>query len=252
MLAFGAACIIGLMPLIKLDAISKSYGRGETRTTVLENVSLEIEPGEFVALVGASGSGKTTLMNIIGLLDRPDSGTYLFNDQDMSRLKDRDRSRLRRESIGFVFQSFNLVPRLSAQANVELPMIYDRIKRRDRQFQSKRLLKLVGLQQQARNKPSQLSGGQLQRVAIARALANRPGVILADEPTGNLDSRTGMSIMKVLTRLNQRGHTIILITHDPKVAQYANRTLTIKDGRIKSRRHRQQAIKAPTGTKRKV
>ncbi|MEX0668756.1 MAG: ABC transporter ATP-binding protein [Candidatus Saccharimonadales bacterium] len=220
------------MSLIELNNIYKSYGKGDSATQVLNNISLEINEGEFVAIVGASGSGKTTLMNILGLLDRPDSGSYLLDEADVSELSDKARAKKRREDIGFVFQSFNLIPRLSAQANVSLPMVYDRVKPKHRKFQSKRLLKLVGLEEHLKKKPNQLSGGQIQRVAIARALANKPKLVLADEPTGNLDSKTGTLIMKILQKLNKRGHTIITITHDPNVAQYANRTITIKDGSI--------------------
>ncbi len=220
------------MSLIELNNIHKSYGKGDSATLVLNNVSLSIDEKEFVAIVGASGSGKTTLMNILGLLDRPDDGDYFLDEQDVSKLSDKARAKKRREDIGFVFQSFNLIPRLSAQNNVSLPMIYDRVKTKHRKFQSKRLLKLVGLEEHTKKKPSQLSGGQVQRVAIARALANKPKLILADEPTGNLDSKTGTLIMKILQKLNSRGHTIVVITHDPNVAQYANRTITIQDGSI--------------------
>lgn len=240
------------MALIELKNIDKSYGKGKVVTQVLKDVSLEIEKGEFVAIVGASGSGKTTLMNIVGLLDKPDSGTYHFKGKDITQLKSQDEARLRRGKIGFVFQSFSLIPRMSARANMELPMVYDRISRKDRKFQSNKLLKLVGLSEQSKNKPSQLSGGQLQRVTIARALANRPELILADEPTGNLDSKTGANILKVLGKLNQRGNTVVLITHDPKVAQYASRTITILDGKVKSTRRRQQAIKAPEAKTRRA
>ncbi|MEX0749051.1 MAG: ABC transporter ATP-binding protein [Candidatus Saccharimonadales bacterium] len=223
------------MSLIKLNNITKSYGKGDTSTQVLEDVSLEINEGEFVAIVGASGSGKTTLMNLIGLLDRPDSGTYTLNDKDVSKLSDARRAQVRREQVGFVFQSFNLIPRLSAQGNVELPMIYDKVSSKNRRVQSERLLKLVGLGDRMKNRPNQLSGGQMQRVAIARALANRPKLILADEPTGNLDSKTGATILKMFQKLNAKGNTIIIITHDTEVAQYVNRTITIKDGRIEEK-----------------
>ncbi len=224
------------MPTIKLNTIYKSYGKGNNKTSVLEDISLEIEKGEFVAIIGASGSGKTTLMNILGLLDTPDSGTYYLDDEDVSKLTERERSRRRREEIGFIFQNFNLLPRLSARGNVELPMIYDRVNKKNRRFQSRNLLKMVGLEDRARNRPNQLSGGQMQRVAIARALANRPKLILADEPTGNLDSKTGDLIMKILKKLNTKGNTIIVITHDSNVAKYANRIIRIKDGHIQSSR----------------
>lgn len=222
------------MSLIKLDNIYKSYGKGDAFTPVLEDVSLEIETGEFAAIVGSSGSGKTTLMNIMGLLDKPDEGTYELNGQNVGQLRERERARIRREQIGFVFQNFNLIPRISAMANVELPMIYDQVSLRDRRFQANKLLKIVGLKDQAKHKPNQLSGGQMQRVAIARALANKPKIILADEPTGNLDSKTSETILKIFQKLNSRGHTILVITHDPSVAKYVNRTISIQDGHIDS------------------
>lgn len=226
------------MSTIKLNNIYKSYGKGDAKTSVLEDVSLEIEKGEFVAVVGASGSGKTTLMNLLGLLDTPDSGEYYLENEDVAKLSEKERSRRRREDIGFIFQSFNLLSRLSAQANVELPMMYDRVNKKNRHFQSKRLLKMVGLEDRIKNRPNQLSGGQMQRVAIARSLANRPKLILADEPTGNLDSKTGELILKILKKLNSQGNTVIIITHDSDVAKYANRIIRIKDGNIISSRRR--------------
>lgn len=226
------------MSTIKLNNIYKSYGKGDAKTSVLEDVSLEIEKGEFVAVVGASGSGKTTLMNLLGLLDTPDSGEYYLENEDVAKLSEKERSRRRREDIGFIFQSFNLLSRLSAQANVELPMMYDRVNKKNRNFQSKRLLKMVGLEDRIKNRPNQLSGGQMQRVAIARSLANRPKLILADEPTGNLDSKTGELILKILKKLNSQGNTVIIITHDSDVAKYANRIIRIKDGNIISSRRR--------------
>lgn len=218
------------MALIELKDVSKTYGHGNAKTPVLHGISLSIEKGEFIAMIGASGSGKTTLMNIIGLLDTPDSGTYHLEETDMNSLKDKDRARYRRERIGFIFQNFNLIRRLNALGNVELPMIYDKVPPKDRRFHAQRLLRLVGLGDRMKYRPNQLSGGQMQRVAIARSLANRPKIILADEPTGNLDSRTGQTIMKVLSKLHKRGNTIVVITHDPEVAKYADREIHLTDG----------------------
>ncbi len=198
----------------------------------LRKISLQIKRGEMVAIMGASGSGKTSLMNVIGLLDRPSGGTYKLNGKDVSRLKERELAAQRRQNIGFIFQNFNLLPRLSARANIELPMIYSRITRAKRKLRSSKLLKATGLSARGDFKPTSLSGGQMQRVAIARALANKPSLILADEPTGNLDSKTGQDVMRMLKKLHKQGNTIIVVTHDVQVAKQAQRIITIKDGRI--------------------
>jgi len=218
--------------LIKLEGINKSYGKGKAATHVLKNVKLNIKEGEFVAIMGASGSGKTTLMNIIGLLDRPDTGSYHFDGLHTNPLKDRALAKMRSRQFGFVFQNFNLLGRMSARANVELPMVYARLKRKLRKERSIKLLKLVRLERRIKYKPTQLSGGEMQRVAIARALANGPRVLLADEPTGNLDSKTGELIMRILKRLNQKGTTVIVVTHDQKISSQTKRTIHIKDGRV--------------------
>ncbi len=220
------------MNLIKLEKVNKSFGGGKAKTSVLRNINLEIKNGEFVAIVGQSGSGKTTLMNIIGLLDKPTTGRYLLNDEDVVPFRDKDLAIIRRLSIGFVFQNFNLLGRMSVRANVMLPMVYNRIAKVQRRERAERLLRLVGLGNRADFKPNQLSGGQMQRVAIARALANQPTLLLADEPTGNLDSRTGMTVMKILKRLHQRGNTVIVVTHNATVARLATRIVRLKDGRI--------------------
>lgn len=220
------------MALIKLEKINKTYGKGNAKTPVLRNINLSIKEGEFLAIMGPSGSGKSTLMHIIGLLDRATTGHYFFEDINTKYLKDKQLAQIRSAEIGFVFQSFNLLGRLSAQKNIALPMIYRGFSRRLRKIRSQKLLRVVGLGNRAKHRPNQLSGGQLQRVAIARALANNPRIVLADEPTGNLDSRTGATIMRILKKLNGRGTTIIVVTHDPVIANEASRVIHIKDGRI--------------------
>ena len=219
--------------VIELLNVHKVYARGDVRVPALRGVSLQVRPGEFVALVGSSGSGKSTLMNLLGCLDRPTSGVYRFDGQDVSRLGRSERARLRNQKLGFVFQGFNLLNRHTALENVALPMVYGGVPARQRHERARELLTLVGLAGRADHHPSQLSGGQQQRVAIARALANRPQVLLADEPTGNLDSKTGADILAEFRRLNaEHGQTIILVTHDPAIAACAPRLVTIKDGVI--------------------
>jgi putative ABC transport system ATP-binding protein len=222
-------------PLIQLIDLHKSYVIGDVTVHALRGVNLAIDSGTFVAVVGASGSGKTTFMNIVGLLDRPSSGRYLLEGEDVSEF-DRDRRAvLRNRKIGFVFQSFNLLPRTTAEENVELPLMYSAktLPAEERHRRALELLKAVGLGQRAHHTPSQLSGGQQQRVAIARALVNQPELLLADEPTGNLDSRTSIEIMEILQRLNrERGISIVLITHEHDIAEYAERVVTFKDGRV--------------------
>jgi len=224
-------------PLIRTVDLRKSYALGDVTVHALRGVSVEIGAGSFIAVVGASGSGKSTLMNILGLLDRPTSGEYYLDGQDVSSF-DRDRRAVyRNRKIGFVFQSFNLLPRTSALENVELPLLYNGRAHtaRDRHDKALSLLTAVSLDTRAHHTPSQLSGGQQQRVAIARALVNDPEVVLADEPTGNLDSRTSVEIMEILQRLNrERGITIILITHEHDIAEYAARVVAVRDGRILS------------------
>jgi putative ABC transport system ATP-binding protein len=221
--------------LIRTVELRKSYSLGDVTVHALRGVSLEVEAGSFISVVGASGSGKSTLMNILGLLDRPSSGEYFLDGQDVSGF-DRDRRAVyRNRKIGFVFQSFNLLPRTSALENVELPLLYNGRAHnlRERHDKALSLLTAVGLGARADHTPSQLSGGQQQRVAIARSLVNDPEVILADEPTGNLDSRTSIEIMEILQRLNrERGLTIILITHEHDIAEYGRRVVTVRDGRI--------------------
>lgn len=220
------------LPIIELRNLYKSYWSEKLETKILKNVNLKVFVGEFVVIMGPSGSGKSTLMNMIGCLDRPTSGQIILMGKDINTITDAELARLRGLEIGFVFQNFNLVPRLSAVQNILLPT-YANIKEGvhpDKRLED--LIKLVGLQDRRKNKPSQLSGGQQQRVAIARALINEPSIILADEPTGNLDSKTGVEIMKMFKSLNDRGRTVIMITHDAELANYASRIVYLKDGML--------------------
>ena len=224
------------MSLIELHDIRKTYSLGEIDVPVLKGITLSIEKGEYVALMGASGSGKSTLMNILGCLDRPTSGDYLFDGREVGRLSGDERAKLRNKYIGFVFQSFNLLPRTSALENVCMPLYYTAgdISSREAAKRGRAMLERVGLTDRMHHEPSQLSGGQQQRVAIARALVNRPPVLFADEPTGNLDSKTSVEVMKLFEELNQEGITIILVTHATEVADCAKRTIHIQDGLIVS------------------
>ena len=225
-----------IAPLISVRDLAKVYQVGEVSVHALRHVTLDIEPGAFVSVVGPSGSGKSTFMHIVGCLDRPTAGRYLLNGRDVSRLSDDELSLVRNEQIGFVFQGFNLLPRTSALENVELPLLYanhGRISPRERRRRARAALDSVGLADRADHHPNQLSGGQQQRVAIARALLNNPSILLADEPTGNLDSRTSVEVMEIFQRLNaERGITIMLITHEQQVADYASRIVRFKDGLI--------------------
>ena len=220
------------MSLISMRNIVKEYRVGETRLRALDNVSLDIEQGEFVAIVGQSGSGKSTLMNILGCLDMPDKGKYTLNGNDIFTEKEGRLSKIRNREIGFIFQSFNLIASLSAIENVELPLIYRGIKKNKRKHLAERALALVDLESRAKHLPGQLSGGQQQRVAIARAIASSPPLILADEPTGNLDVSSGSEIMNILSRLHSRGKTIIMITHDNTIAHRVPRRVEISDGKL--------------------
>jgi putative ABC transport system ATP-binding protein len=220
-------------PVIQLENIEKVYDTGAVRVHALRGVSLTIDPGELVAIMGTSGSGKSTLMNIIGCLDRPTSGHYYLDGADVSQFSKDERADIRNRKIGFVFQGFNLLARTSALENVELPLIYANVPAAERADRSRRALAAVGLAHREDNHPSQLSGGQQQRVAIARALVNTPSLLLADEPTGNLDSRTSVEIMSLFQRFNRdEGLTIVLVTHEPDIAQYASRVVVVRDGRI--------------------
>jgi putative ABC transport system ATP-binding protein len=224
-------------PVIELTGIEKIYDTGSVRVHALRNVNLEIRHGEFVAIMGTSGSGKSTLMNILGCLDRPTAGCYRMEGVDISRLNKDQRADVRNRKLGFVFQGFNLLRRTTALENVELPLIYAGIPAAERIRRSRSALAVVGLAYREDNHPSQLSGGQQQRVAIARALVNNPSMLLADEPTGNLDTRTSLDVMSVFQRLNREsGITIVLVTHEPDIAEFASRVVHVRDGRIVSDR----------------
>ncbi len=218
--------------LIEVEDVYKIYNPGENEVHALDGVSLTVDRGEFVAIVGHSGSGKSTLMNMLGLLDVPTSGRYCLDGIDVSSMSDDELSEIRNKQIGFIFQGFNLIPSLTAKDNVELPLIYRGMRREERNKLSAEALERVGLEKRMLHLPSQMSGGQQQRVAIARALAAKPPVILADEPTGNLDSHSGEEVMKILRELNEEGRTIILITHDNDIAATAKRVIRIHDGKI--------------------
>ncbi|MDN5363358.1 MAG: putative transport system ATP-binding protein [Eubacteriales bacterium] len=218
--------------MIELVNISKIYRTGAVAVKALDGVSLTVQPGEMVAIMGPSGSGKTTLMNIIGCLDVPTEGRYLLEGKEVSRLKEDELAEIRNKKIGFVFQNFNLLPRLTALENVELPLIYRGMGAAERRERAEKALTMVGLADRMHHRPLELSGGQQQRVAIARALAGDPPIILADEPTGNLDSRAGAEVMTILKELNRNGKTVILITHDSQIANQAGRIIRIRDGRI--------------------
>jgi putative ABC transport system ATP-binding protein len=220
------------MALIETRDLWKTYQMGDEEIHALRGVSIAIERGEYVAIMGPSGSGKSTLMNLIGCLDTPSKGTYLLNDKEVSQMNDNELARIRNEEIGFVFQTFNLLPRATALHNVELPLVYAGIPKKERLELAKAAIAKVELTHRMTHKPNELSGGQRQRVAIARALVNNPSILLADEPTGNLDSKTGVEIMALFARLHQSGNTIIVVTHEADIAAYAHRVIAIRDGQV--------------------
>jgi putative ABC transport system ATP-binding protein len=222
------------MALIETVDLWKTYVMGAEEIHALRGVSIQIERGEYVAIMGPSGSGKSTLMNLIGCLDTPSKGSYLLNGKQVSQMNDNELARIRNEEIGFVFQTFNLLPRATALHNVELPLVYAGVPKEKRIELAKKSIAMVDLAERMMHKPNELSGGQRQRVAIARALVMNPSILLADEPTGNLDSATGEEIMKLFERLHEQGHTIILVTHERDIADHAHRTIHIRDGRIES------------------
>ncbi len=221
-------------PVIEVVELTRRYRVGELFVDALRRVSFRIAPGEFVVIMGPSGGGKSTLMNLLGCLDRPSSGQYLLDGEDVAQLSELQLARKRRERIGFVFQSFNLLARTSALDNVELPLIYARVEAGERHRRAREALKSVGLEARERHQPTQLSGGEQQRVAIARALVNSPKVLLADEPTGNLDSTSANEILATLQRLNGTGVTVVLVTHEPDIVAYGSRMIRIRDGRVES------------------
>ncbi len=223
-----------MKPVIAVSGLRKTYGSGETAVHALRGVDLEVWPGEYVAIMGASGSGKSTLLNMLGCLDTPTSGRYLLDGFSVADLNERQLALLRNRKIGFIFQSFNLVPRTSALSNVELPMIYSGLKRGERRRRALAALEMVGLTDRAKHLPNELSGGQQQRVAVARALVGGPALLLADEPTGNLDHASTVDVLGVFDRLNALGRTVVVITHEDEVARHAHRVVRVSDGRIVS------------------
>ncbi|MFS0862332.1 ABC transporter ATP-binding protein [Fredinandcohnia sp. 179-A 10B2 NHS] len=222
--------------ILTMNQITKSYIMGAENQIVLKQIDLEVRKGDFLAVLGPSGSGKSTLMNIIGCLDSPSSGDYVLSNQPINELSDKKLAAIRNKEIGFVFQQFQLLPRLSALQNVELPLVYAGINEKERKARAKEMLSRVGLEDKIQNRPNQLSGGQQQRVAIARAMVTEPTILLADEPTGALDQKTGQQIMKLFQEINNEGKTIIMITHDIEIAQHANRIVHILDGQLREER----------------
>lgn len=220
--------------IIHISDIRKSYFMGSQSLEVLKGLNLDIYKNEYVALMGPSGSGKSTLMNILGCLDSPTSGTYILNNQDVSQMNDAELAQIRNKEIGFVFQQFNLLPRLSAVDNVALPLVYAGISKKQRRDMAMEVLEKVGLGNRSHHKPNEMSGGQIQRVAIARALVNNPAIILADEPTGNLDSRTSVEIMDLFSAIQEAGNTVVLVTHEEDIAGYAKRVIRLRDGVVES------------------
>lgn len=227
------SAVCAAVDMITFENVTKTYVNGDVATTVLKGITFEVKDGEFVAITGPSGSGKSTLMHIIGALDKPTTGKYFLDGKDVAQLPDEELATIRNEKIGFVFQAFNLLARATVVRNVMLPLLYDKVPRGERLAYAEKALEAAGLpRDRFYHLSNQLSGGQMQRVAIARALVNNPSIILADEPTGNLDSATGMVVMKTFQELNKAGHTIVLITHEADVAAYAQRTIHLRDGEI--------------------
>lgn len=233
-----------MQSVIHLDELRKSYYLGKQELPVLKGIDLDIYKNEFVALMGPSGSGKSTLMNILGCLDTLTSGRYVLNGKDVSKMNDNDLAEIRNKEIGFVFQQFNLLPRLSALENVALPLIYAGVPKKERNERAMEMLTKVNLADRYHHKPNELSGGQIQRVAIARALVNNPAIILADEPTGNLDSKTSVEIMGLISEIHQLGNTVVLVTHEEDIAHFAKRVVRLRDGLIESDKAKQETVLA--------
>ncbi len=231
-------------PLIKIANIKRNFELGDEIVYVLKGIDLEINKGEYVALMGPSGSGKSTLMNLLGCLDTPTSGTYILNGKDVSKMRDDELAEIRNKEIGFVFQTFNLLPRTTALDNVALPMIYAGYPKEERNKRAIEVLKQVNLADRMDHQPNQLSGGQRQRVAVARALVNKPSIILADEPTGNLDSKTSIEIMNLFNDIHANGNTVILVTHEEEIAAYAHRVIRLRDGMIESDNRKKLEVKS--------
>lgn len=228
--------------IIRLENIQKSYFMGNQAIPVLKGISCDIFKNEYVALMGPSGSGKSTLMNILGCLDSPTGGRYILNDKDVSKMPDDDLAEVRNTEIGFVFQQFNLLPRLTAAENVALPLIYAGVSKKERTERAMEALKKVGLEDRSHHKSNELSGGQIQRVAIARALVNNPSLLLADEPTGNLDSKTSVEVMEIFGKIRDSGNTVVLVTHEEDIARYAHRVVRLRDGLIESDRTKELSM----------
>jgi putative ABC transport system ATP-binding protein len=228
--------------IIHLENIRKSYFMGNQALEVLKGLNLDIYKNEFVALMGPSGSGKSTLMNILGCLDTPTSGTYVLNGHDVSKMQDADLAQVRNKEIGFVFQQFNLLPRLTGVENVALPLIYAGISQKQRTEMAMAVLEKVGLGERSHHKPNEMSGGQIQRVAIARAMVNSPAIILADEPTGNLDTKTSYEIMQLFSEIHASGNTVVLVTHEEDIASYAHRVIRLRDGMVESDERREPKV----------
>ena len=218
--------------IITVDNVNKTYKNGSLELQVLKNISFKVDKGEFLAIMGSSGSGKSTMMNILGCLDNQYEGRYILDGIDISKSTENELSEIRNKKIGFIFQSFNLLPRLTALENVELPLVYSSVPKEERHKRANELLEMVGLKERTHHRPNELSGGQRQRVAIARALVNNPSIILADEPTGNLDSKSEEEIIEILQKLNKMGKTIVIVTHEPNIGEIAQRKIVFKDGEI--------------------
>ena len=228
--------------MIEIKGITKTYYTGGEPLTALNKINLRIEKGEFTSIMGPSGSGKSTMMNILGLLDRFDAGTYFLNGQDVSNLSDNESALVRNKEIGFIFQSFNLMPRMTILENVELPMVYANVPKKERRERALKALDRVGLSDRVKHRPNEISGGQKQRVAIARAIVNQPSVLMADEPTGNLDSKTTLEIMRIFQEINAEGTTVVMVTHEPEVAEYTKRMVLFRDGEIQDDHNQTQKI----------